>query len=447
MGPIWRAHLKEWLILMAITFPFLTSYDPPGASEGTLDPLGLYQIADQLAVLLVPAVRERMQRIRFLTAMAVGSLVTQGIEEDPRQRDASPYLVWEWLVVEALVRVMGDDPAIWGVPGTLVTRRAMDQHGYLDARSYLKTPRIFGFNGVYKRLAIHLGVVDVHLGPGPNAEGLANTWALSLGLGALEEARQMISRWSTAVRRCIDEKPPRTKPGWDKEGWAQLAEAFVPSTCKVQEKRYLRDLLHATDERRLGALPTIWQLQAEFDDDQFREELLHDRLKEREPMYGPLLQAIRNYEGFARSLQDSFDVLKAEAARPDTQGFAVPEIARDPDFQESVQGLHEQFAATHRALGEVTSPRVSLQNLFGDRFGAFAEPMDARQCALALCLLHEAVQRGKSFEGKRSWFGRIGPDRIYIRHQYRELRREILPGRYVHDYRGWPIRRFYFDVL
>jgi len=29
--------------------PFLTAYDPPGTSEGTLDPLGLYQIADQLA--------------------------------------------------------------------------------------------------------------------------------------------------------------------------------------------------------------------------------------------------------------------------------------------------------------------------------------------------------------------------------------------------------------
>lgn len=59
---------------MAFDFPFLTSYDPPGTSEGTLDPLGLYQIADQLAVQLVPAVRERMQRIRFLTAMAVGAL-------------------------------------------------------------------------------------------------------------------------------------------------------------------------------------------------------------------------------------------------------------------------------------------------------------------------------------------------------------------------------------
>ena len=75
---------------MILTLPFLTSYDPPGTSEGTLDPLGLYQIADQLAIRLVPAVRERMQRIRFLTAMAVGAVVTEDIEDDPQFRDASP---------------------------------------------------------------------------------------------------------------------------------------------------------------------------------------------------------------------------------------------------------------------------------------------------------------------------------------------------------------------
>ena len=50
---------------MAAAFPFLTAYDPPGTSEGSLDPLGLYQIADQLAMQLVPAVRERMLRIRL----------------------------------------------------------------------------------------------------------------------------------------------------------------------------------------------------------------------------------------------------------------------------------------------------------------------------------------------------------------------------------------------
>ena len=166
---------------MAAAFPFFTTYDPPGTSEGSLDPLGLYQIADQLAIQLVPAVRERMQRIRFLTAMAVGSLVVEDLDGEPRHRDATPYLVWEWLVVEALIREMDDDPSIWGVPGINVTRTARAQHGYVDARSYLKTPRVFGFHGVYKRLAVHLGLLDVHLTPGPNAERLGDAWARGAG--------------------------------------------------------------------------------------------------------------------------------------------------------------------------------------------------------------------------------------------------------------------------
>ena len=63
---------------MSAQLPFLTTYDPLGESEGSIAPLGLYHIADQFGTQLVPAVRERMQRIRFLSAMAVGSLVVEG---------------------------------------------------------------------------------------------------------------------------------------------------------------------------------------------------------------------------------------------------------------------------------------------------------------------------------------------------------------------------------
>ena len=104
----WSCRHGKGVEEVAAAFPFLTTYDPPGSSEGSLDPLGLYQIADQLAMQLVPAVRERMLRIRFLTAMTVGSLVTEDLDGDPRHPDAAPYLVWEWLVVEALTREMAD---------------------------------------------------------------------------------------------------------------------------------------------------------------------------------------------------------------------------------------------------------------------------------------------------------------------------------------------------
>lgn len=431
---------------MAIAFPFLTAYDPPGTSEGTLDPLGLYQIADQLAVQLVPAVRERMARIRFLTAIAAGAFVTEGLDDDPRHRDASPYLVWEWMIVEAFVRSMADDPAVRGVPGTLVCRRAIQNKDYLDARSYLKTPRIFGFHGVYKRLAAHLGIVDVHLGRGPNATGLVDAWARDQGFGGADGAKSLLSRWRDALRRGLGENPPRTKPAWTVNAWNELAHAFAPANAGPEEKRYLKELLLGTVDRPLGALPSIWKLQHEFDDDTYSEEALHDRLEQLNPSYGPLLRAIRGYEAFARSLQDAFDVLKAVAAGPDARGFLVTDIATNQDFAQSVSGLNDRFEVARQGLGGIGSNGLLLQNQFVDRFSTFGQPMDAGRCALALCQHHETVQQRKSADGKRPWFDRIGPERIYIRHAYREAQRDIQPDRYVHTYRGWPIRRFFHDL-
>ena len=163
----------------------------------------------------------------------------------------------------------------------------------------------------------------------------------------------------------------------------------------------------------------LWELQAEFDEDGPREELLHDKLEAQAPEYGPLLGAIRAYEAFVRGLQDDFDLLRAETGRPDARGFVVPRVATDREFEQSVSRLHERFETAHQALGGVSLASGTLPVLFTERFGVFAEPMDAATCALALCTHHETVQRKKSAEGKRPWFDRLGQDRVYIRHPYR----------------------------
>jgi len=427
---------------MNISLPFLTAYDPPGTSEGTLDPLGLYQIADQLAMQLVPAIRERMQRIRFLTAIAVGSFITEEIEDDPKNRDASPYLVWEWLLVEALLRTKENDDTIWGVPGMGVGKNALEQYGYIDARSYLKTPRIFGFHGVYKRLALHLGILDVHLRPGPNADLLKNAWATGVGRKAIA----LMDQWKKAIEISLKNKPPRTKTHWALPDWKELADAFPPLPIPKKEKSVLYELLHSSDNMRLGALQDIWKLQPEIDSDDYHEEWLHERLKVKQPRYSHLIETIQAYEQFSRSLQDAFDILRAEAVRSDIRGFHVPDITKDPDFIHCIQNIDKKFEKTFTALGEIRNARLSLQNLFQQRFSVFAEPMDHGSIAMALCAHHEQVQREKSESGKRPWFDRLGNDRIYIRHAYRNQREKIKPDEYVHTYRGWPIRRFYQDL-
>ena len=94
--------------------PFLSEYDPPGSSEGSLDPLGLYMLADQLAVELVPAVRERMQRIRFLTAIAVGSMVSyasRGWSQGPGRLFRGPSATG--IPERPLVPILVPLPAFW----------------------------------------------------------------------------------------------------------------------------------------------------------------------------------------------------------------------------------------------------------------------------------------------------------------------------------------------
>jgi len=49
-------------------------------------------IANQLATRLVPAVRERMQRLRFLTPVTVGALVTEDLEPNDRHPNVLPSL-------------------------------------------------------------------------------------------------------------------------------------------------------------------------------------------------------------------------------------------------------------------------------------------------------------------------------------------------------------------
>lgn len=433
---------------MPASFPFLTAYDPLGSSEGSLDPLGLSQIAERLAEQLVPAVRERMQRIRFLTVSAVGAYVTESLEDNPANRDASPSLVWEWLVVEALVRSLGEAGAPYGVPGIDVTRRALENHGYLDARSYLKTPRVFGFNGVYKRLAVHLGLLDIHLAPGPQAEGLVDAWAKSVGLEGFAGARTKIEQWRAAVKRSLEAKPPHARPAWSASEWEELAGLFAPGECRNQERRYLKALLlEDRNDRSLGALPTIWELPSANGKEDLLETRLHQELVQKAPRFSPLVEAIGAYETFSRALSDAFDFLRAVSGGQDARGYELAMLAKDRDFVRCVRGVEKLYSAAHKAMEALPAASLALQSTFSERFGAFGEPMDAVQCAARLCAHHETIQTRKSAVGKRPWFERLAPERIFMRPAYRTGSRPVIgSGQYVGLYRGAPIRRFIKDL-
>ena len=430
-----------------ISLPYLTIYDPPGSSEGTLDPLGLYMIADQLATRLVPAVRERMQRIRFLTPITVGALVTEDLEPNDRHPNVLPSLIWEWLVVEAIVRSIDSNDDLWGLPGSYVTRKAVDDYNYVDERSYLKTPRVFGFHGVYKRLAIHLGLVDSHLRfRAPHGEELVHEWSRDGGFGRFDASNLLFKKWRHAIEVSLRESPVRTRtsPRWKKEDWQELAAAFVPHRFKRREKKCLSRFLHATGEDQLGALSHIWHLLGKLDGQEYDEHTFHGLLYAEAPEYGVVLDGIAAYESFCRNVTNAFDIVRAEGSRMEIQGFDVPSLKMDTDFQTLADRSHALYEATLRQLSEIDP---LTESKFIDRFQRFAEPLPVEQFALALCEHHEAIQKEKSRDGKRPWFDRMGPDRIYVRQNYRVERPAMDLDTYVHGYRTNPIYRFYLDLL
>jgi len=428
-----------------ISLPYLTSYDPPGSSEGTLDPLGLYMIADQLATRLVPAVRERMQRIRFLTPMTVGALVTEDLAPNDRHPNVLPYLVWEWLVVEAIVR-SGGAGELWGLPGSYVVRKAVDEYNYVDERSYLKTPRVFGFHGVYKRLAIRLGLVDSHLRfRSPHGEELVHEWSRDRGLGTFGSDHPLFQKWRRAVEVSLRESPvrSRTSPRWTKDEWKELADAFVPHRFRRREKKCFTRFLHATGEDQLGALPPIWNLLTKLDGQDFNERGFHRELRAVAPEFGVVLDGIGAYEAFCRNLTDAFDIVRAEGSRQDVKGFEVPSLGKDSEFHAIADRSHILYLDALQQISEV-DPLAESKLI--DRFERVAEPLPMEQFALSVCEHHEAIQKDKSRDGKRPWFDRMGPNRIYVRQNYRVQRPGISPDVYVHEYRTNPIHRFYRDL-
>jgi hypothetical protein len=428
---------------MTLILPALTAFDPETSSEGTLDPLGLYMIADKLATKLVPAVRERMQRIRFLTVIAVGAVLSEELQWKTDDSKCEPWLVWEWLVVEALLRSTTIAPELRGVPGTLVTKRTINTHQYLDERSYLKTPRIFGFHGVYKRLANHLGLVDVHMNPLASADELVQAWAHDQGYLTRQEVNQVFETWKTGLRRSLEATPPRTHTYWNTEKWDKLAQSMRPDGAGKHEKKVLSRLLLNNDHRSLGALSDIWRLQEVLDDDTYCEERVFAELKLRAPNLSTLLDAIKLYEAFCRKLTDGFNLIRKQAVSADMRGLKVTELGVESKFVIAVADLASAFESAYAALQALDG---RLASEFDERFRAFAEPMHSSESAVALCDHHESIQRGKSDAGKRTWFDRLGDDRIYLRQQYRESISDPTPDRFVHVYRARPIRNFYMDL-
>ena len=133
--------------------PTATKFDPVDSSEGSLDPLGVSQIAGEIASGIgSDGVRERQSNLRFLTICCVGWELIAGFPNELKETvggdlDATLEQCVEWIIVEALTKLSIDNKEfdIQGLPGSTKARSAIERDLHLNADRYLRTPSVFGF--------------------------------------------------------------------------------------------------------------------------------------------------------------------------------------------------------------------------------------------------------------------------------------------------------------
>ena len=403
-----------------MTLPFLTVPDPKTTSEGVLDPLGLSGVGDQLADEILPGLRARMVRPRFLTAMAVSAAVYEGLEDELSSDGVTPpAIVFEWLLVTGFARA-SEKQDVRGTPGIAKARTARDEKLPMSARAYLRVPSVFGFHGVYKPLGRHLGIVDDDLRLADHGHELLSIWEREQKLSGFArrayggtEDQDLRGSLRRALGDALEKGFVARTPSW--QAWRLFEAHLVPSQIGRDEASFIRMLLR---DPRGNPRGEVFKLVSELGDFNVEEATLVEEglLPQASPELTAKLNAIRAYEAFCRCLEEAFDWLRYLSGKAGARALSPAEFSRQKDVEAIASALPKAQEAARRALDSST-PKV--QNGFlalTEMFDSVKSPEALYEAVLSR---HAHVQRAKPPDGKREWFEH-GPDgRVFVRGPYR----------------------------
>ncbi|PKN67826.1 MAG: hypothetical protein CVU57_01025 [Deltaproteobacteria bacterium HGW-Deltaproteobacteria-15] len=432
--------------------PLLTEADPETSSEGSIDPLGVYAIADSLGVRLAPGVRERQSHPRFLTAMAVASAVCCDFDDDAVAKDgvSPPWQVFEWYLVEGLVRTLrGTREEIRGLPGVDKATSAIDEGVPLSARRYLKTPSVFGFHGVYRVLADELDIVrDGRLGE--TGYNLVLTWANEQRLTGFFDSKAGPGRafrdmLRSAIEDGIEKGAVARSTAW--QGWNFFRDHLAPYRFERGEAQVIIDSLirgtsgYRSEIIRFMASKTGESLCREVVESGKSEGDFHSGLiTETGGDLRSLLKAIQAYERFARLLQDAFEDCLYEMTK--TRGKTSPaDLSKRAGVQKASQLLPDLFPA----VADLLSPFGETYR-FQEQFAEVSARGSAETWVVSLIDHHRRIQMQKPPNGKNPWFERFDDGSVVIRPGYLRYEGGSHDGRYVNAYRTRPLWSFIKDL-
>ena len=402
---------------VAALLPFQTAFDPPQQAEGSLDPLGLYSIADMLGVRLAPGVRERQSKPRYLTLALVGSAICQGMVEAPVSRSVSTWLAYEWLVVMSLVKQLQGTPQLQGIPGREKVRECLERGEPVCASNYLKTPSVFGFHGIYRVFGVKSGLFDQEGNPLAAGQRVLRAWQQDRGLSGIFDVRaneesghfpRLIQRLVRAAR----ETGQMTAPGGPLSAW--ITTHLNPHQIGTAERDALWSALTSTDPLRgeYAAMLSSQEGQRQWRAADGSEAAYHTWLSAQASLpMRHLLRTILAFERLARLLADAFDESRWRMGG-ENRAVDIAWLAQGACMQRAAKDVPAAFNDALASLGDV-DPGARLRLESG--FSGLCEPQSAPVFAERLLLHHERIQRGKPPNGKRAWFDTFGDGLIAIR--------------------------------
>ena len=433
---------------MTAALPFLTLPDPLVSGEGALDPLGLSMIGDHLANQILPGLRARMSRPRFVTAIAVSAAVCEGLEDRFAADGVTPaYLVFEWLVVEAFGRA-GKPELTLKTPGTQKAHDVRTSGDVMCARTYLKTPTVFGFHGVYKPLARNLGIVDDELRLADRGYELLKIWQSEQGMEGFFESATGSGPGRSArqvMRSAVDEglAASCTKRGGGWQGWSILAEHLAPAMAGPKEAAFLQHLLADAEAAPRGEIFKLLN-DAGDTDEHSEDDLVRTILS---PNASPdllrRLKAIAAYENVCAVLEEGFDWISFLSTHSQVRPITRQTFAEQPRARQLAKDLP---AAIRGAEDALTASPLNVQQLFAQLAKGFDAVRDASALFEAVLARHEQVQKAKPPEGKRSWFERSPDGATMVRPAYRVTEQPSADGEWNRPYRISTVLSFLDDL-
>ena len=433
------------------TLPKVNKYGSPDKSDGSIDPLGIYPISEQLAQKMVSGVRERQKHPRFLTIMALSKLLEIYLKEEEEEEDlfeVEPWQSFEWIIVQLFTKVdseLGEEgKGLSGLPGNLKAKRVLKDRGNFSEASYLNVPSIFGFHGVYKILAKDTKLITKDRLHDVGHE-LLNAWAkdqridgfLKGSHGQANLRRKLIR----LVKKGCKEGHACMKP-LDYKTFQFLYDNLHHREIGKRESDILWNLLiHDPETHRGEILSFINSLEgkkclqesiSKKGERHFHKGLYNVSSKKLKV----LLQAIFEYERFARLLDNTFSEIMDALSRSSNSIHALAKLTSSESGHKKVKN---QYSKTLEALRP-----LDMSSHFSELFENIRNFNSVKDYVRVVIDHHFKIQEGKGSKGV--WIFPYKNNSYSLNRIFKKEFKSFPEDTYVNFYRMHSLRQFSIDL-